>query len=96
MYFVTTIDSKDKDIRCVGYFSKFNDAEQAVLENACDIWETCYDYAVIENIQEGLYQYDFHPTWYKFHKLLGGYVKCEQPSFVNKNGGMGTIGFAIG
>ena len=96
MYFVTTIDSRDEDRRCVGYFETFEEAEKAVLENACDIWETCYNYAVIENIKPGLYQYDFHPTWYKWHKLANGYMKCEQPSFVTKHGSIGTIGYAIG
>ena len=90
MYFITTIETKKgdiKDTRCVGYYKTFEEAEQAVMENACDIWETCYDYAVIENIKEGLYQYDFHPN---------GYVKCEQPDFVNPKGGVGMIGYAIG
>lgn len=96
MYFITTIDSKDKDTRCVGYYSTFEQAEKAVISNMFDICETCYDYAVIENIPEGIYQYDFNPTWYKYQKLTDGYIKCEQPSFVTKNGGMGTIGFAIG
>ena len=99
MYFITTIETKKgdvKDTRCVGYFKTFEEAEQAVIKNACDIWETCYDYAVIENIKEGLYQYDFHPTWYKYHKLTSGYVKCEQPDFVNLKGGVGMIGYAIG
>ena len=96
MYFVTTIETKNnevEDTRCVGYFNTFDEAERAVTYNACDIWETCYDYAVIENIPEGLYQYDLHPIWYKFHKPTNGYMKCEQPVFVNAIGG---VGYAIG
>lgn len=93
MYFVTTVDSRTEDTRCVGYFKTFEKAENVVLHNACDIWETCYDYAVIENIPEGLYQYDFHPTWYKWHKLAGGYIECEKPLFVDAIGG---VGYAIG
>ena len=93
MYFVTTIDSRDEDTRCVGYFKTFEEAEHVVLYNECDIEETCYDYAVIENIPEGLYQYDFHPTWYKWHKPTGGYIECEQPDFVKTICG---VGYAIG
>ena len=92
MYFITTFDSKDGDTRCVGYFKTFKQAENAVLNNTFDIWETCYDYAIIENIPEGLYQYDFHPTWYKFHKLTRKYRKCKQPSFIE----LTSIGYAIG
>ena len=39
----------------VGYYFDKNDAFNAVKENACDINETCYDYALIEEIREGLY-----------------------------------------
>lgn len=92
MYFVTVVDSIKNDDRCVGYFETFEKAEEIVKNNACDIWETYYDYVVIENIPTGLYQYDFHPTWYKFHKLLNSYVKCEQPAFVNSL----AVGYAIG
>ena len=92
MYFVTTIDSRNEDTRCVGYFKTFEEAERIVLYNVCDIWETCYDYAIIENIPDGIYQYDFHPTWYKWHKPTNGYIKCEQPEFV----GTMDIGYAIG
>lgn len=96
MYFITTIETKKSEVsdtRCVGYFNTFEKAENAVLYNSCDIWETCYDYAVIENIPEGLYQYDFHPTWYKYHKPTNGYMKCEQPDFVKA---VNNVGYAIG
>jgi len=93
MYFVTTIDSKDGDTRCVGYYSTFEKANEAVLDNACDIWETCYDYAVIENIPEGLYQYDFKPIWYKWNDIEEIYEKIdERPTCIDKC----LIGFAIG
>lgn len=92
MYFLTTLDSKDDDTRCVGYFKTFEEAEEIVLSNTYDIWETCYDYAVIENIPEGLYQYDFHPIWYKYNKLTGGYIKCDRPNFV----GATSVGYSIG
>jgi hypothetical protein len=92
MYFITTIDSKDGDTRCVGYYSTFEKAEGAVLDNACDIWETCYDYAVIENVGEGLYQYDQDPVWYKWDDLNEEYVKMEGRPKQYKN----QIGFGIG
>ena len=94
MYFITTIETNKKEIsdtRCVGYYSTFEKAENAVLYNVCDIWETCYNYAVIENIPEGIYKYDFRPKWYKYHKLTGGYIKCDPPEFIQS-----SIGYAIG
>ena len=95
MYFITTIETKGKDVkdtRCVGYFKTFEKAEKAVKENACDIWETCYDYAVIENIPEGLYQYDFHPTWYKWDDLNEEYKRIEGRPEEYKN----QVGFNLG
>ena len=84
------------DRRSDGWFPTFEGAERRVKNYTGDLWETCYDYAVIENIKEGLYQYDFHPTWYKYYKPTSGYIKCEQPDFVNPKGGVSMIGYAIG
>ena len=92
MYFVTTIDSNHDDTRCVGYFKEFKDAEIRVLENVLDIYETCYDYAVIENVPEGFYQYDFTPKWYKWNVSKEKYEKIKERPEKYKN----TIGFAIG
>lgn len=92
MYFITTIDSKDGDTRCVGYYSTFEKAEKAILNNACDIWETCYNYCVIENIKEGLYQYDQEPIWYEWNKIKEQYEKIEE----KPEGYERMVGFAIG
>ena len=95
MYFITTIETKKgnvEDTRCVGYFKTFEEAEQAVIKNACDIWETCYDYAVIENIEEGIYQYDTTPTWFKYNQETDEYVKSDRPDFIPNN----HVGFGIG
>lgn len=93
MFFITTIDTRNNDKRCVGYYSTFENAETAVLNNACDIWETCYDYVVIENVDEGLYQYDQNAVWYKWNDLDEKYIKrIEGRPEQYKN----IVGFAIG
>lgn len=92
MYFITTIDSKTDDMRCVGYHLTFKKAEEAVLDNAYDIWETCYDYCVIENIEEGLYQYDFDAKWYKWNDIDEKYEKIEEKPEKYKK----QVGFGIG
>ena len=92
MYFITTIDSKEDDTRCVGYYSSFEKAEEIVLDNVFDICETCYDYAIIECVPEGLYEYDDKPVWYKWNDVDEKYEKIEQPpkQYIN------MVGFAIG
>ena len=92
MYFITIIDSKDDTTRGVGYYSTFEKAQRAVLNNACDIWETCYDYAVIENIEEGLYQWDTDAKWYQWDDINEEYKPMEgKPEQYKK-----MVGFAIG
>ena len=85
MYFITTIETKKgdvKDTRCVGYFKTFEDAEQAVIKNACDIWETCYDYAVIERIPFGLYPEIGDPNterwYYKYNVETNKYELMDE------------------
>ena len=59
-YFVTGVTYedkkfKDRDQRCFGYFETFEEAEKAVLNNRCDIWETIHEYVVIEKIEDGIH-----------------------------------------
>lgn len=76
MYFITTIkhlpEGNYKDMgstRCVGYYETFSDADESVKNNCCDIWETVYDYCMIEKVEAGLYQYavDDNRWLYKFN-----------------------------
>ena len=92
MYFITTIDSEKDDTRCVGYYTEFKKAEDAILDNIFDIYETCYDYAVIENIPEGLYKYDDFPVWYKWNDTDGKYERVTEIPKQYKR----MAGFAIG
>lgn len=94
MYFITTIQLKDgeqKDSRCIGYFKQFEEAEYIVLNNVGDIEETIYNYCVIENIPEGIYQYDQNAKWYKFNDLDEVYKPCKKPKELNH-----FVGFGIG
>ena len=92
MYFITTIDTMENDTRCVGYFKTFEEAENVVLNNICDIWETCYDYVVIENIKDGIYRYDDNPKWYTWNYDEQKYEKTEKIPGIYQD----QIGFAIG
>ena len=94
MYFITTLQIKDgqqKNSRCIGYFKSFEEAEHIVVNNVGDIEETIYNYCVIENIPEGIYQYDQNAKWYKFNDLDEVYKPCEKPKELNI-----FVGFGIG
>ena len=66
--------------RTPGWYSTFEEAERTVLENACDIWETCFNYACIEKYHEGLYGIAEEMGWYKYDPESRGYRKIERPA----------------
>lgn len=91
MYFITTMSRKAA--RCVGYFSNIEDAIDLVKNNSCDINEAgYYPYVVIENIAEGIYQYDSHPVWFKYNDAIDEYEKSDRPDFIDG----WYVGFGIG
>lgn len=91
-YFITSIDIKDGDKRCVGYVETYDEAELIVTENMYDLNETCYDYVVIEHIPFGIYQYDYSAKWFKYDYVNDKYVPLDACPDGYKN----QIGFAIG
>lgn len=68
----------------VGYYSSKEAAFEAVKDNCCDIWETCYDYALIEEIEEGLYNPALpNQRWFfKYNAEKYCYEEIKEPEFV--------------
>lgn len=95
MYFITSVYPKSDGYgtRCVGYLSDKEKAINAVINNACDIYEAgAYPYAIIEHIEEGFYQYDFEPLWFEYNRESEQYDRLEkEPDFIGEK----TVGFAI-
>ncbi len=56
----------------------FEEAEEVVLNNICDIWETCYDYAVIEEIDSKIYPRYIKRQFYKYNTDIHGYEAIEE------------------
>lgn len=81
------------DSSLIGYYTDKDVAFERIQENACDINETCYDYVLIEQIQEGL----FHPAtsdsrwWFKYNTELKQYEEIPEPPFLRH-----FCGFTIG
>ena len=63
MFFITCFEKlEEKNFwpnlgaeRVMGYYYTFEDCDEALKHNACDMFETCYHYAVVEEIEPGLY-----------------------------------------
>ena len=83
IFCVATIQGLDiKYERTVGYFLTLEDAREVVEKNRCDIHENCYDYAVIEEVEPGLYSADFcsNVIFYKWDNENNQYVEVNRPS----------------
>ena len=65
----------------VGFYTSFLDAHEALTNNRTDLHETCYDYACIEKVEEGLARPGELVGWYRYDKESGKYIPIETPSF---------------
>ena len=92
MYFITSVSEKH-GFRCVGYVSKLEDAVEIVESNYADLNEAgYYPYVVIENVKEGIYQYDQNPIWFKYNLEKDMYERSDRQDFIPNN----HVGFGIG
>lgn len=68
------------DIRTVGWYKDLPTAEKAVESNAGDIYEGCYEWAIIEEVPEGLYPYSPSNVrkLYTFNSETGRYVLASE------------------
>ena len=71
IYTVMTFSSFDKlgtkNSRVVGFYHNFEDADESVKTNSCDINEYSYDYALVEKVNPGLYPKTIVMQYYKFN-----------------------------
>lgn len=72
------------DARTPGFYLTFEEAEAALADNRCDIWETRYDYALVERVRPGLYpqlagDFDEDFTFFAYDVEEGGYVRTDLP-----------------
>ena len=68
--------------RVVGFYSLKEDAVKCVEGNYGDIWETYYDYALIEKMEEGLYGVTNDRQFFQYDKSSGRYKKIKEPEFM--------------
>lgn len=78
--------------RCWGFYSNKDWAIEALHTNATDMWETCYNYAVLEKYYEGISNEDHTcRQFFKYDKERNGYFEIEEPECVKH-----YCSFAIG
>lgn len=67
------------DLRVVGWYSSYEKAELAVKENWADIFEYSYEYAFIEQIEEGLYPNVPSRWFFKWNEDTKQYEHIQEP-----------------
>lgn len=71
------------DNRLVGFYLNKETAFQAVKENWADIWEYGYDYAIIEEVNEGLYACSTTRWFFKYNINTKKYEEIPEPILFN-------------
>ena len=80
-----------KHSRCFGYYTDYDKAVTAVVENRCDLHEAYYTYLVIEQVPEGIHPIAKLETWFKYDLIEMKWLNCLKPEIFRK-----FKGFSIG
>ena len=79
------------DQRCWGFYSNKQDALNTLHENRTDLWETIYNYAVLEEYYEGISNHTMNRQFFKYDREKDGYFEIDEPECVKH-----LCSFAIG
>ena len=101
-WFITVMEKIEPDdryfaktgcTRCLGFFCNKEDALGILHNNITNLWECCYDYAVLEPYYEGICVYGSmeERQFFKFDRERNGYFEIEEPDCVKH-----LCGFSIG
>lgn len=63
----------------VGFYSDKESAFDIVINNCGDLHETCYDYALIEEVEEGIYPGSTTRWFFKFNMDTQQYEPISEP-----------------
>ena len=79
--------------RSFGFRYSFEEAEEALNKNMCDMHETIYHYAVVEEL--GPYIHPCPPeseVWFKYDREKDGFFQIEKPKETEGFCNFGAIG----
>lgn len=95
MWFITVVEKMDPDgwedglcdtglCRTWGFYSDVNRAISALHNNETDMHEYFYDYAIIEEYDEGICNDMSHYQWFKWDDERDGYFEIDEPRCVSR------------
>ena len=73
----------------VGFRHELEDAKETVKENMCDIWETMFNYALIEKVEPCLYPDCLERWFFRYNRETGKYEEIEEPDWIKNFAGIG-------
>ena len=92
-FFITCMEKLEKDSlgwldtgssRVFGMYPEFEMADEALKTNRCDMCETIYGYAVVEEIGYGIHP-DVENRWfYKWDSEKHGFFPIDEPEIVKR------------
>lgn len=82
-YFITVFRDVDdrwgiKGARCWGFYTDLDKAKYIVENNITDLWETIYNYAVIETYNEGISGYADERIFYQYDIEKEKYIQIPE------------------
>ena len=100
-WFITVMEKMEYDTkysglntgctRCWGFYTSKETALKALHHNWTDMWETVYDYAVLEECYEGIGNFTMNRQFFKYNQEKDGYFEIEEPEYAKY-----LCNFAIG
>ena len=85
------LSPKHGQLRTFGWYSDMDGALEAVKNNDGEIHECRYDYAVIEEVKEGIFAITVREFWFKWNNKKSSFISIRKPK-----GTMNTINWGIG
>lgn len=70
------------DSRVIAFYHEKETAIEAVKANAGDMYETCYDYAIVEEVEPGLYSGSITRWVFKYNRDIKGYEPIDEPDIL--------------
>lgn len=90
MWFITCVEKMESehglpsngDIVTWGFYANRDDAVRALHKNLKDMHEGIYQYACIEQYEEGIAMVTGEIQWFRFDKERNGYFEIDTPDIV--------------
>lgn len=87
MYFITCMTKCEEvngwfnggTTRCFGYTRTFKEAEEILNKNLYDLYEYCYQYAVVEKLGPYIHPHVEEEYWFKWNEEKSGFFRINKP-----------------